>query len=39
MKDRSIERIDLTVATMNAMAGAIKLEPKRPVYANGIRMV
>ena len=40
MKDRSIERIDPIVALINAMAGAIKLEPKRSVYeAHGIRIV
>ena len=32
MKNRSIERIDPTVATINAMAGAIRLEPKKSVY-------
>jgi len=32
MKNRSIERIDPIVALINAVAGAIKLEPKRSVY-------
>lgn len=32
MKDRSIERIDPIVALINAMAGAIKLEPKKAIY-------
>jgi phage terminase large subunit-like protein len=32
MKNKSIERIDPTVALIDAMAGAIKLEPKRNVY-------
>lgn len=40
MKDRSIERIDPTVALINAMAGAIRMEPKRSVYeSRGIRVV
>jgi phage terminase large subunit-like protein len=32
MKNKSIERIDPIVALVDAMAGAIKLEPKRSVY-------
>jgi phage terminase large subunit-like protein len=32
MKNKSIERIDPTVALVNAMAGAIRLEPKRSIY-------
>lgn len=40
MKNRSIDRIDPTVALINAAAGAIKLEPKRSVYeTRGIRMI
>ncbi len=40
MKDRSLERIDPTVALINAMAGAIRMEPKRSVYEErGIRSV
>ncbi|NCB31257.1 MAG: terminase large subunit, partial [Clostridia bacterium] len=35
MKDRSLERIDPTVALINAMAGAIRLERiKKSVYAD-----
>lgn len=38
MKNKSIERIDPIVALINAMAGAIKLEPKRTVYeSRGMR--
>lgn len=38
MKNKSIERIDPIVALINAMAGAIKLEPKRSVYdSRGMR--
>lgn len=38
MKNKSIERIDPTVALINAMAGAIKMEPKRSVYeSRGLR--
>lgn len=38
MKNKSIERIDPTVALINAMSGAIKMEPKRSVYeSRGIR--
>jgi phage terminase large subunit-like protein len=38
MKNRSLERIDPTVALVDAMAGAIKLEPKRSIYEErGIR--
>ncbi|MDD5016887.1 MAG: terminase large subunit [Eubacteriales bacterium] len=32
MKNKSIDRIDPTVALINAMAGAIQLEPKTNVY-------
>lgn len=40
MKNKSLERIDPIVALVNAMAGAIKLEPKRSVYEErGIRMI
>lgn len=40
MKNKSIERIDPTVALVNAMAGAIRVEPAKSVYeARGIRMV
>ncbi len=40
MKNRSIDRIDPTVALINAASGAIKLEPKRSVYeTRGIRMI
>lgn len=40
MKNRSIERIDPTVALINAAAGAIKLEPKKSVYeTRGIRLL
>ena len=40
MKQRSIERIDPIAAVIDAMAGAIKLEPKRSVYEQrGILMV
>lgn len=40
MKNKSIERIDPIVALINAMAGAIKLEPKKSVYEDrGIRVV
>lgn len=38
MKNKSIERIDPIVALINAMAGAIKLEPQRSVYdSRGMR--
>jgi phage terminase large subunit-like protein len=38
MKNRSIERIDPTVALINAMAGAIRFEQKRSVYeSRGMR--
>ena len=40
MKNRSIDRIDPTVALINAAAGAIRLEPKRSVYeTRGIRII
>jgi len=40
MKNKSVERIDPTVALINAMAGAIRVEPKRSVYEErGIRML
>lgn len=40
MKSKAIERIDPIVALINAMAGAIKLEPQKSVYeARGIRVV
>lgn len=40
MKNKSIERIDPTVALINAMAGAVRLEPKRSVYeTRGLRVV
>ena len=40
MKDKSIDRIDPTVALINAMAGAIRMEPKRSVYENrGLRVL
>ena len=40
MKNKSIERIDPTVALINGMAGAIKMEPKRSVYeSRGLRTV
>lgn len=40
MKNKSIERIDITVALINAAAGAIKMEPKRSVYEQrGLRTV
>ena len=40
MKNKSIERIDPIVALINAMAAAIRLEPKRSVYEQrGIRVV
>ena len=40
MKNKSIERIDPTVALINAMAGAIKMEPRRSVYeSRGLRTV
>ena len=40
MKNKSIERIDVAVAMINAMAGAIKLEPKRSIYeTRGLRVV
>lgn len=40
MKNKSIERIDPTVALINAMAGAIRVEPARSVYeTRGIRVV
>ena len=40
MKNKSIERIDPTVALINAMAGAIKLEPRRSVYeSRGMRAI
>ena len=40
MKNKSIERIDPTVAMINAMAGAVKLETKRSVYeTRGLRVV
>lgn len=34
MKDRSLERIDPTVALINAMAGAVRLETKKHAYAD-----
>jgi phage terminase large subunit-like protein len=38
MKNKSIERIDPIVALINAMTGAIKLEPQRSVYdSRGMR--
>lgn len=40
VKNKSIERIDPIVALINAVNGAIKLEPKRSVYeSRGIRMI
>lgn len=40
MKDRSIERIDPMYALVDAMSGAIRLEPKKSVYeGRGIRVV
>jgi phage terminase large subunit-like protein len=40
MKNRSLERIDPIVALVDAMAGAIKMEPKRSVYEErGMRAV
>lgn len=40
MKNRSIDRIDPIVALINAMAGAIRLEPKRSVYEErGLRIL
>jgi phage terminase large subunit-like protein len=40
MKNRSIDRIDPTVATINGMAGAIKLEQKQSVYEQrGMRIL
>lgn len=40
LKNKSIERIDPTVALINVMAGAIKMEPKRSVYeSRGLRTV
>lgn len=40
MKNRSIDRIDPVVALVDAMAGAIKLEPKRSIYeTRGVRAV
>lgn len=40
MKNKSIERIDPMVALIDAMAAAIKLEPKKSVYEErGIRVV
>lgn len=40
IKSRAIERIDPQVALINAMAGALRLEPQRSVYEDrGIRVV
>lgn len=40
MRNRSMERIDPTVALINAMAGAIRLEPRHSVYeTRGLRVV
>ncbi len=40
MKNKSIEKIDPTVALVNAMAGAIKLEEKKSVYEErGMRIL
>jgi len=40
LKNKSIERIDPTVALINAMAGAIRMEPKRSVYEQrGMRVI
>jgi phage terminase large subunit-like protein len=40
LKQKSIERIDPTVALINAMAGAIRMEPKRSVYEErGLRVI
>ena len=40
MKNKSIEKIDPTVALINAMAGAIRLEPSRSIYeSRGMRVV
>ena len=40
MKNKSIERIDPTVAQINAMAGAIKQEHRRSVYeSRGMRAI
>ena len=40
MKNRSIERIDPMCALIDAMAAAVKLEPKRSVYEHrGLRIV
>jgi len=38
MKNKSIDKIDVIVALINAMAGAIKLEEKRSIYeSRGMR--
>jgi phage terminase large subunit-like protein len=40
MKNKSVERIDTAVALINAMAGAIKMEPRRSVYeTRGLRVI
>lgn len=40
MKNRSLERIDPTVALINAMAGAVKVEQKQSVYEErGMRIL
>ena len=40
MKNKSIERIDPMCALINAMAAAVKLEPKRSVYEQrGLRII
>lgn len=40
MKNKSIDRIDPTVALINAISGAVKLEKKRSVYnEHGVRCV
>lgn len=40
MKNRSIERVDPICALINAMAAAVKLEPKRSVYeTRGLRVI
>jgi len=40
MKNKSIERIDATMALVDAMSGAIKMEPRRSVYEQrGLRTV
>lgn len=40
LKNKSIERIDPTVALINAMAGAIRMEPRRSVYEQrGMRVI